>query len=54
MYQPDEHPPEYGVYLSANIARFRGVRPWSKGERGDRLEGLLRKIRALTKNLSDA
>lgn len=54
MFQPDEHPPAYGVYLSADIARFRGVRPWSKGERGDRLEELLRKIRALTKKLSDA
>lgn len=51
MYQPDEHPPEYGVYLSANIARFRGVRPWSKG---DQLEELLRELRDLIKKLSDA
>lgn len=54
MFQPDEHPPEYGVYLSANIARFRGVRPWSKGEREDQLEELLRELLTLIKKLSDA
>lgn len=53
MFQSEENPNEYGVYLSADIARLRGVRPWDPARQDDKLEKLIRRLQALIDEIAD-